>query len=413
MKMIGVYIVTALRQLLKNKGRSVLTMLGIIIGIGSVIFILTTGEIAKSFLLGQIQQFGTNVIEVAPPGTFGLGESDEIVLTEDDVELMLNSQLLPEIEAVSAGKTKLETFEYNGEEQNVSVFADRPEVFSVNNFALVDGRTFNSADMNNTARVTVIGKAFAEETFTTAAAAIGEEVKIGGSFFTIIGVIDEGTFGGFGSVPFMYMPITTARNLFIDPAEVQEVSFLLIQFEQGSDTESLRQRVIYELKRSRDLLDREGDIFTVVSREAALDIFNSVLIGIQAFISAVAAISLLVGGIGIMNIMLVTVKERTKEIGLRKAIGARNSSILIQFLVESVVLTTVGGIIGIAIGLGLSILAVIGIGFVFPDFDVQFVFVPNAIFLATGVAAVVGIVFGLYPAVKASKLAPIEALRYE
>ncbi len=150
-----------------------------------------------------------------------------------------------------------------------------------------------------------------------------------------------------------------------------------------------------------------------MSREQALSIFTTILVGIQAFISAVAAISLMVGGIGIMNIMLVTVKERTKEIGLRKAIGAKNASILIQFLVESVVLTTIGGLIGVTLGLSLSGLAVFAANLLQPDWGVQFVVVPSAIILACGVAAIVGLIFGIYPAYKASRLHPIEALRYE
>ncbi|MFC1598073.1 ABC transporter permease [Patescibacteria group bacterium] len=415
MTLILTHISTALRQLARNKGRSVLTMLGIIIGIGSVIFILTAGEIAKNFLLAQISQFGTNVVEVGTVGSFGpFGELEDVSLSEDDVKLIYESSLLPEVEAVSAGSYSTQSLESDGEKATVSIWGDRPEVFPVNNVKAIKGRVFNSAEYQNASRVVVVGERLATDTFNTTNV-VGEQVKIGGVFFTIIGVVED--FGGdlVGSLgtEMVFAPISTVRDLFVDPGEADDVTFILIEFAHGTNVESFNSRLEYELLRSHNLLERDEDVFMIMSREQALDIFDTVLLGIQAFISAVAAISLIVGGIGIMNIMLVTVKERTKEIGLRMAIGAKNSSIMSQFLIESVVLTTVGGIAGIVLGLGLSALAVVAVNTFAPDWGVSFVLVPNALIIATAVAVAVGLVFGLYPAVKASKLNPIEALRYE
>ncbi len=416
MTMIFVYIQTALKQLLKNKGRSVLTMLGIIIGIGSVIFILTIGQAAKGFLLGQITKFGTNVIEVAPAGSFGpFGGSDEAQLTEADVKAVQESSLLPEITGISAGDSSVSrTLAYQDQTVQVSIFADRPEVFSVNNYKNKGGRFFNNSDMQNNARVIVIGEGLAKDLFDTTDNAIGKEVKLGDSLFTVIGISEDSSLGpnSFGS-ELVYAPLSTIRQLFIDQDKQKDVTFMLVQFEQGTNVDSFKNRLSYVITENHAYFKENPDQLTVVSREQALSIFTAILVGIQAFISAVAAISLMVGGIGIMNIMLVTVKERTKEIGLRKAIGAKNASILIQFLVESVVLTTIGGLIGVALGLSLSGLAVLTANILQPDWGVQFVVVPSAILLACGTAAIVGLIFGIYPAYKASRLHPIEALRYE
>lgn len=415
MRMFYAYLQTALRQLLRSKIRALLTMLGIIIGIGSVIYIMTAGEVAKNFLLFQLQQFGTNVVEIAPFGTFGpISTSEEFVLTDDTVRALEESPLLPEITELSAGMMVTEELTHRSDSTQVSVYGDTPSVFPVNNLTQIEGRLFNDADYDSAARVIVIGERLAEEYFNDGSA-VGERVKIGGASFTVIGVTEDiasGPVGGF--IPHItFAPLTTARELFIDSNQQNEVSFMLIEFASGTNVESFEDRLDYVIREHHDIQSGEDSPFIIASREAALDTFSTILLGVQLFISAVAAISLVVGGIGIMNIMLVTVKERTKEIGLRKAIGARNGSILSQFLMEAVVLTTIGGLIGIALGLGLSYGSVLAINFFEPGWGVEFVLVPNAIMISCAVAVTVGIVFGLYPAMKAARLQAIEALRYE
>lgn len=408
------YILTALRQLRRNTGRSFLTMLGIIIGIGSVIFIMTTGELAKQFLLGQITQFGTNVVEVISPGAFGPGGgSDNITLNDEDVQLVLDSPLLPEVTTISAGTFGSETFEYENESSNITIDADLPGYFELNHRELAAGRFYNQQDEDTQAKVLVVEEAFAKNWFGSVKTAVGQEVKLGGKTFRVIGVMKQGSaLSTLGLGEVVYAPSTTIKQLFGDPKDLHKLDYLLVGFKEGTDVELFQNRLTYVINNAHDLLNSDSG-FSIQSREQALDIFNNVLLGIQLFVSAVASISLLVGGIGIMNIMLVTVTERTKEIGLRKAIGAKTHSILTQFLVESVVLTTVGGLIGIAGGLGLTELGVVALKVFQPGWGIQFVFVPNALALACGVIVTLGVVFGVYPAIKASRLSPMEALRYE
>lgn len=411
--MITTHVGTAIKQLAANKGKAMLTMLGVIIGIGSVIFIMTMGEVAKSFLLSQITQFGTNVVEVAVSGEFGpFGGNEDVVLTDDDVKALEDSSVLPEITAISAGYSVGRSLEYNGESYTVSLFGDRPDYFEVNNLKLFHGRFFNESDVRNASRVLVVGDQFAKDLFSNEAEAVNKKVTIEGTTFTIIGVTEDIPAGPIAGGSIVYTPLSTVRRLFVPAAEQHEVSFLLIQFEQGTDAQSFEQRISYELNRIKGTSD-EKNVFMIMSREQFLDIFDSILLGIQMFISAIAAISLLVGGIGIMNIMLVTVKERTKEIGLRKAVGAKRGSILTQFLIESIVLTVVGGLIGTAFGVGLSLISVIVVNAIQPDWGIQFIFVPSALTLSISVSITIGIIFGLYPAWKASRLHPIESLRYE
>lgn len=409
------YIATAGRQLIRNAGRSILTMLGIIIGIGSVIFIMTVGEVAKNFLLSQISQFGTNVVEVYPMSIFDSAPSEAALrFSMEDIETLYTSDLLPEITAVSSTTTLSQLLDYDGEEKNVTIMADFPTFFAVNSLEPLQGRLYSQRDVDTRAKVVVMGEKVAEHIFGRTDV-VGERVKVGGTFFQVIGISEDFDFGpfGFGLPDMIFMPITTAQIEFGEPANIGTLDNFLIQFEPDTDYESFSNRLDFVLRQEYDLLDREDEVFTIVNREQGLDIFSNVLLGIQAFISAVAGISLVVGGIGIMNIMLVTVSERTKEIGLRKAIGAKNHSILTQFLTESVVLTTVGGGLGILIGLGLTYAGVLAINAFQPDWDVEFVFVPQALILACGVVISVGLIFGIYPALKASRLSPNEALRYE
>lgn len=409
------YIITALRQLRRNTGRSFLTMLGIIIGIGSVIFIMSTGELAKQFLLGQITQFGTNVVEVVTPGSFGpgAGTSEGVSLADEDIELVENSPLLPEVTTISAGTFVNETLEYENHSANVTVDADLPGYFEVNQREVAAGRFYTTQDVETQAKVLVVEESFAKDWFGGVKAAVGKEVKLGGKTFRVIGVMKEGSaLGSFGFGEIVYAPVSTVKQLFGDPKDLHKLDYMLVGFADGTDVDSFQNRLTFVLNSKHDLLNSDTG-FTIQSRQQALDIFNNVLLGIQLFVSAVASISLLVGGIGIMNIMLVTVTERTKEIGLRKAIGAKNYSILTQFLVESVVLTTVGGLIGIGGGLGLTELGVVALKAFQPDWGIQFVFVPSALVIACGVIVTLGVVFGVYPAIKASRLSPMEALRYE
>ncbi len=413
--MIITHVQTSIRQLLANKGKSALTMLGIIIGIGSVILIMTLGEIAKQFLLGQISQFGTNVVEVADQGSFGpFADAEPIVFTLEDVKKLEASSLLTEIEGISTTYTVSGNLEYDGERYPVSVWGDRPSVFDVNNLDFIAGRGFADAELNRADAVIVLSDGFSKDVFGSAAASIGKTVTVEGRSFLVIGVVNDPPLGGgpFGG-DYVYIPLSTVYAYLAPAEDYNQITFLLIAIDPNADVDLFKDRLVFEIKRIKNLDAESSKRLLVQSREQALDIFDYVLVGIQMFVAAIAAISLFVGGIGIMNIMLVTVKERTKEIGLRKAVGAKNSSILVQFLIEAAVLTTVGGLIGITGGLGLAYLAVVIVQAVQPTWEIGFVFVPTAIILACAVSMTTGFIFGLYPAMKAAKLHPIEALRYE
>jgi len=412
--MLTVHISTALRQLTKNAGRSVLTMLGIIIGIGSVIFILTVGEVAKNFLITQISQFGTNVIEITSLSGFGqTSESESVVITQDDLIALRDSSMLPELTRITGANIVQGTLESEDTSSAVSMYGIDDQFFLINHITVLAGRGMQKGDILSQSRVTMLGEQTAVDLFGSSEKALQKKVKVNGTILTVVGVVKDLSLGGAFVQKVAYVPINTAYAEFSDPAKRGQLTFVMMEFENGTNVTAFKNRILYQLKQLKNITGDISQTFFIADRNQFLGIFNSILLGIQAFVSSVAAISLIVGGIGIMNIMLVTVKERTKEIGLRKAIGAKNSSIRTQFLVESIVLTTVGGIIGISWGLGLSVCAVLVANALQPSWGVQFVFVPSAVIIACVVAFLVGIVFGLYPAIKAARLHPIEALRYE
>jgi len=407
------HFITAIRQLSSNKGKAALTILGVVIGIGSVISIMTLGEIAKNFLLGQITKFGTNVVEIAVSGDFGPFASDNsIQLTQTDVDDLRDSSLLPELLAVTGVYSAQGKITHTDKTESFGLVGCTQDYMTMNNFTTLAGRSLSASDELAASRTIVLTKTQAIDWFDSIDKAVNKKVKVDGHSFVVSGVIDDIPLSGaFGQTP-VFLPLSTVRHLFAPANEQKNVSFILASFKTGTDATSFTERLTYEINRLKHL-KTDDDSITVASRSSFLSIFDSILLGMQLFISGIAAISLVVGGIGIMNIMLVTVKERTKEIGLRKAVGARNRSILIQFLIEAVVLTTVGGLIGIIIGLGVCLAAVFIVNAVQPTWAIQFVIVPNAIALACGVSVTTGIIFGLYPAWKASRLHPIEALRYE
>lgn len=416
--LLATHFITAIRQLSSNKGKAALTILGVVIGIGSVISIMTLGEIAKNFLLGQITRFGTNVVEVAVSGDFGpFQSSNHITLKESDVQQIKQSSLLPELALVtgvySSQANIIHTDKtHQDKTESAGVMGCTEDYMTMNNFSAIAGRSLTASDNLSSGRVIVLTKTQASDWFGSIDEAVSKTVKVDGHSFTVIGVIDDiPLIGAFGQTP-VFMPLSTVHHLFAPANEQKDVTFIFASFKTGSNAPSFTERLKYEIYRLKHLKADDTSV-TVISRSSFLSIFDSILLGMELFISSIAAISLVVGGIGIMNIMLVTVKERTKEIGLRKAVGAQNRSILIQFLIEAVVLTTVGGLIGILIGLSICLAAVVIVNAVQPSWDIKFVVVPSAIALACGVSVTTGIIFGLYPAWKASRLHPIEALRYE
>ncbi len=398
-------IATAAKAILVNKNRSLLTMLGIIIGVASVVLMVSIGRTFQGYILSQIESIGTNMVEVAPAGLDKFGGNLESLTYED----FLAVKGLSTVESVSPVIIVGKPVSYGKEEITPFVFGSHKE-FSDNYGLTVDhGRALNESDEQGASSVAVIGADSAEEFFGNTDA-IGKRIKIGDNTFTVVGVlVRKGSLILQDFDKMILIPFSSARAV----TGQRHLTYMVMKaigdpvLAQQDIKELMRQR--HKIKNPED--DPDKDDFIARSAEQATEIIGSVTLGLTVFLALVAAISLLVGGIGIMNIMLVSVTERTKEIGLRKAVGAKKNDILLQFLFEAVSLTLSGGFIGLFIGIFagwfLTQLASKALG------QIDFVLSGSSVFLALFMAVGTGLVFGLYPARKAANLSPMEALRFE
>jgi putative ABC transport system permease protein len=393
---------SAIQALRMNALRSSLTMLGIIIGITAVILISSVGQGAVAFISNELTSFGTNFFSVNPGSDFmstmsGGGEP----ITLDDVEVIKDANI-PNIENIAPFSSTSRVISANDESARVSVYGMTSEAQELLKPDLIYGEFLSEDDRNS--RVVVLGSKIVEELFGEDTDPVGESVKIGDIRFVVIGVSKSGgtLFGSFFDSA-VNIPIDTLHSQITGNDEIAEIN---ISVRNTNILNETMDEVELLLRDHRNINEDEEADFALTSFTAALDTFGTITTLLTAFIAGISAISLLVGGIGVMNIMLVSVTERTKEIGLMKAIGAKRKDILTQFLIESAVMTTIGGIIGILLGLGGTFLiaAVAGIPFI--------ISVPW-ILLAVGISTLVGVVFGIYPSRKAADLQPIDALRYE
>ncbi len=408
----------ALRALAANKLRAALTMLGIIIGVGAVITLMAAGEGVQAFVTEQFQGIGTNLLFVIP-GTFegagrhgspGSGPFTQAPMTMADVEALSDPFRLPDVARVAPELNRSATVVATGRQASTQVQGVTPEFALVRNWYPVVGEFFSQQDMEGRARVTVLGQTVAENLFPDNPYPIGETVRINGVPFRVIGVMEEkgGTFTDEDDVAFVPLP-TAQTRLFSarTPSGEYRVSFILAEAASEERMDAAAEQIRAVLREQHNIAFTDDDDFTVLSQSDLLDTFGEITGVLTVFLGAIAGISLLVGGIGIMNIMLVSVTERTREIGLRKAVGARRGDILWQFLIEAVTLAVLGGLIGIGFGaLGAQVVSAL-----IEDF--HSVIAPEAVLLATTVSAIVGLASGLYPAWRASRLNPIDALRYE
>jgi putative ABC transport system permease protein len=398
----------AIKNLAINKMRTGLAILGIVIGIGSVIALISMGESSKKAVASQIQSIGSNLLTVSPGFTSSGGvrgaAGGATTLTNDDAEAIRTSTKITTVKNVSpeySGRTQITAGRNNTNTQIVGV---EPIYAQVRKITVSSGNFITSQQLTAMSKVAVLGPTTAEDLFGEGVNPIGQSIRIGGKTFQVIGVTkSKGGSGMDNQDDRIYVPLTTAQKQIFGK---QYLTSIALEAKSENVMTKAQNQVGYLLLERHKISEVASADFRIMSQADILETASSVAGTFTSMLSGVAAISLLVGGIGIMNIMLMSVTERTREIGLRKALGAKKKTIITQFLTESIILTFTGGIIGIALGIiGFYIYAKIN--------STTFVVSPSSIMLAFGVSAAIGVLFGWYPARKAASLQPIEALRYE
>ncbi len=401
----------ALRALRVNKMRSLLTMLGIIIGVGAVITMIAIGAGAQQQVEEQIKALGTNLIVVLPgsvtAGGVRMGAGSRPTLNEDDAYALQRE--LPDVQAASPAVRGTGQVVFGGNNWATAFHGVSPEYFEVRNWVVASGRPFDAADLKGAAKVVLLGETVARNLFGDSDP-IGQVVRVRKVPMEVIGVLEAKgqSLSGADQDDTILMPITTARNRVLggNAAKLRSAGSISVKIRDGANMKDAEAEMRTLLRQRHRMQPGQDDDFTIRNLAEVLGAREESTRVMTLLLAAVASVSLLVGGIGIMNIMLVSVTERTREIGLRMAVGARAKDILSQFLVEAVTLALAGGFCGILLGVGGSF----AIGH-FAGWRTELDL--NAVVLAVGFAAGVGVFFGFYPARKASRLLPIEALRYE
>ena len=393
----------AIGSLSANKTRSSLTMLGIVIGVGAVIALMGLGEGTQASITGEIESIGTNVLFVSSGGEADNPEA----LTIRDAQVIAAPSLVLSVKNVAPVLQGNVEVSIPGESTSTSLVAITPEYHLVQSADVAQGLPITDDQLENYASVLLLGTDVAEELFNRTTDLIGEKVRLNGQVFTVSGVLEEQGAAGFGSSGDnqVLVPLTTAQLRLLKRASSDEVDLIYIQANNAEGVPAAEEEVA-QILRSRHRSTLGEDDFEITSTQSIVDMAETITNTLTLFLGAIAGVSLLVGGIGIMNIMLVTVTERTKEIGLRKAMGARKRDVLSQFLVESSLLSLGGGLIGIMLGFGIAIL-------VGRLISIDAVITVEVVLLATLFSAAIGLFFGLYPANRAASLEPVEALRSE
>ncbi|HEY7135717.1 MAG TPA: ABC transporter permease [Acidimicrobiia bacterium] len=402
----------ALAGILANRLRSALTMLGILIGVGAVILLVAVGTGSSHNVQEQIQSLGTNTLTVFRGGGFGGAggrarngtQSRGNQLTLKDVKALQNQQNAPDVKSVAPVANAQVTATYQGATYSPGQFVgSTPAYESIRNYQIQSGRFFDSADENAHARVVVLGQTVVTNLFGQGADPVGANVNVNGTSFQVIGVLkSKGTNGLQDQDDVAIAPLTAVEdNLTGNTGNVNQIA---IEANSANVMNAAQSEITSTLESTHKVTDPTNPGFQVLNQASLLSTSNQTNHVLTVLLGAVAAISLLVGGIGVMNIMLVSVTERTREIGIRKAVGARRGDILVQFLVEAMLLSVLGGILGVIAGL---------VGSQFKIVGVQPLVQAYSVVLAFGVALAVGLFFGIYPASRAARLRPIEALRYE
>lgn len=393
----------ALKSLLANKLRTFLAMLGIIIGVGSVISMLAIGTGAQKQVMERIASMGTNLLIIHPAqrGIRGvMSDTSQRLKLEDAKAILEKVPGVFQVAPVVRGSSQIKYFNKN---IKTSVIGSSMTYFPIRNYIIEKGRSFAEDEVDRMARVAVIGPTTSENLFGEKSP-VGEKVKIKGINFSIVGVTKaKGSQGWRNPDDQVTVPYTTAMKQLFGLDYIQEID---IQAEDNAVLGKIQKESTVILRRQHGLVEAMPDDFHFHNQAEIVETASEVTRTFTFLLGGIACISLIVGGIGIMNIMLVTVTERTREIGVRKAIGAKNRDILLQFLIEAIILSCLGGIIGVSIGISAAQMI---------EKWTQFVTVAklSSILLALSFSAAVGIFFGYYPARRAAQLDPIEALRYE
>jgi putative ABC transport system permease protein len=400
-------------SLFANKTRSILTMLGVIIGVASVVALLSLGNGAQASITGQVESIGTNLIFVMPGSTSNRGPGQMAAaqnLTMDDVQA-INSLGLP-LNSIAP--------QFSGSADIVAPAADKyatiagttPTFFAMQDLRAASGSLFDESQNRAGESVAVLGTNLAKDLFGNGTA-VGQTVRIKDQTLRVVGVLAAKGGGGMGGsvddqlfapISFVQQRLFGART---PDGNSYRVAYILLSARNGGDVQAIQDRITILLRERHHLkADGSSDDFQIMNQASFLSTLNSITSIFTAFLAAIAGISLLVGGIGIMNIMLVSVTERTKEIGLRKAVGARGQDILLQFIVEALVVSVTGGVIGLIFGMLIA-------GLVTLSGALTATVSLSSVVLAVGFSLAVGLFFGIYPARRAARLNPIDALRYE
>jgi putative ABC transport system permease protein len=390
-----------------NKLRSGLTILGMTIGVASVIVLIAVGNGSSKAVQSTIQSLGTNVLVVQPTGAFRGGArastANTVSLTKSDAEALQSPSLAPDVKSASPAVDASDvSLTYNGTSFEPSSFVGTtPSYLTAHSYKIAEGGAFTAEDVSKHKRVAVIGQEVLQELFA-GTSAVGQNIKVNGINYEVVGVLaKKGTNGTTNEDDVVLAPITTVQSSLTGSGPIDSIT---VQAKSESSLNAAEAEITTILEERHNIKDTAEPGFSVLNQGSLLETSSSTSSVFTTLLGEVAAISLLVGGIGVMNIMLVSVTERTREIGIRKAVGARRSDILTQFLTEAVLVSIFGGITGVLVGV---------IGSQFEIAGVHPEIATYSIFLAFGAALASGLFFGTYPAARAAHLRPIEALRFE
>ncbi|MFZ2187680.1 MAG: ABC transporter permease [Candidatus Moraniibacteriota bacterium] len=402
------------RTLTASKLRFFLTVLGVVIGVAAVIMVMAIGASAQQLVLAQVESVGSNLIGVLPGASEEKGPPAAALgivtttFTNDDLKALRERRNVPHLTAISGYVTGSGTVEFQSTSLEAGFQGVSSELVVIENIGVATGRFFFPEEENDLSRVIVLGAARAQELFPDRDP-VGQIVTLKKIPFRVIGVLEERGSSAFSNPDtMMYVPLATVQKLLLG---INYLNFARAKVDDPANIERSIADVNILLRKRHDIKEGEEADFSVRSTAAALEILTTITDVLKYFLMAIASISLLVGGIGIMNSMLISVSQRIREIGLRKAVGARKIHILSQFLLEASFITIVGGILGIVFGVAVTFLASLII--VRLGYEWQFLIPLSSVAIGFSVSFIIGIIFGLYPAIKAARISPMEALRYE